>query len=184
MKPTKPVAFIMLGFPGSGKSYVSEWLAFYMGATHLRADDMRLAMFGEEQLEHHKNWKYQRQVHGAMHYASEQVLKSGYSVIYDANHNSLKSRQPIARLARETDALPILVWVKAPIELAKQRVLDREAAGGHKVFEIDFVERMANNLEEPTSNELVIELDGTAPETDQKAAFDRQFAKIIADQVQ
>lgn len=184
MKPTKPLAIIMLGFPGSGKSYVSEWLASYIGAVHLRADDMRIAMFGEERLEHHRNWKYQQQVHGAMHYASGQVLLSGHSVIYDANHNSAKSRRPIMRLARESSALSLVVWVRAPIELAKQRVLDREAAGGHKVFELEFVERMAKNLEPPTEQELAIELDGTVSQADQQAAFQRQFAKIMANQVQ
>ncbi len=174
----------MLGFPGSGKSYIAAWLATVTGAVHLRADDMRVAMFGEERLEHHKNWRYQQQVHGAMHYAATQVLQAGASVIYDANHNSAMSRQPIARIAREAQALPILVWAKAPLALAKQRVLDREAAGGHKVFEPDFVERMAAHLEPPKEHELVIELDGTASQTDQQAAFTQQLAKIMAEQVQ
>ncbi|MEK7152881.1 MAG: ATP-binding protein, partial [Patescibacteria group bacterium] len=168
MDTDKSFLFLMLGFPGSGKSYVSGWLAPHMSAVHLRADDMRVRMFGEERLEYHTNWKYQKQVHGAMQYAAAQVLSAEHSVIYDSNHNSVKSRRPMQSIAKEAGAIPILIWVKAPLGLAKQRVLDREAAAGPNMFELDFVDRMASNLQQPGPNELAIELDCTQTAEDQR----------------
>ncbi len=174
----------MLGLPGSGKSFVSDWLGPAFGAVHIRTDDLRDAMFGEEKLEYHHSRKYQDQVHGAAYYIAEQVVLAGGSVIYDANHNARKSRAPLQKLAAGVGALPIVVWVKAPLELAKKRVLDREAAGGMKVFELDFVERMAKNLQPPTDTELCLELDGQANQQTQRQQFMEQFAKILAEQVQ
>lgn len=176
--------FIMLGLPGSGKSYVSEWLGPAFGAVHIRTDDLRNAMFGEEKLEFHKNHTYQNQVHGAAFYIVEQIVQSGHSAIYDANHNSRQSREPLQRLALKAHALPVLVWTKVPLSVAEQRVLEREAAGGMKVFEPEFVKRMARNLQPPSDDELYIELDGQASQQSQQQHFREQLTKILEKQVQ
>lgn len=89
------------------------------------------------------------------------------------------------QLAVRHGALPIIVWVRTPLELARERVLEREAQGGHKVFEIDFVDRMAKNLEDPSGEECaIIEIDGTATIQSQQASFREQLTKITTDQVQ
>lgn len=168
----------MLGFPGSGKSYVSDWLTKSSGAVHLRGDDMRLRMFNESSPEIH-TWKYQQQLHGAMQYAVEQILESGYPVIYDSNHNSVKGRRPMQVAAHKAGAVPIIIWVKAPIEVAKKRVAERTAAGGHQVFGLDFVDRMANNLQAPDEHELAIVLDGTQDIETQRQSFEAQLAELI-----
>lgn len=171
----------MLGFPGSGKSYVANWLAPYMQAVHLRGDEMRVRMFNENHPELH-TWKYQQQVIGAMQYAVGQVLEAGYSVIYDSNHNSVKGRLPMEEVARKSGAIPVIVWVKAPLDVAKERVLARAArapkGGIHEIFGIDFVDRMANNLQDPTGDELAIELDGTKEEDVQRVSFEQQLAAL------
>jgi predicted kinase len=169
--------FLMLGFPGSGKSYTAHWMAPHMQAVNLRGDDMRLHMFKEHTLEVH-TWKYQQQLHGAMQYAVGQVLKAGYSVIYDSNHNSVKGRQPMQEVARQTGAIPVIVWVKTSVEVAKQRVIDRTAAGGHPHFNLDFVDRMANNLQPPTDDELCIIIDGGQSAEQQRKDFESQLATL------
>lgn len=174
----------MLGIPGSGKSFVSDWLVPHMHAVHLRSDDMRLAMYGEEKIVFHTEWKYQKQLHGGMQYAAKQILIAGYSVVYDSNHNTVKSRQQMQTVATGLGLMPILVWVKAPLEIAKQRVLQREASGGHKVFDITFVDQMAQRLQLPTEDEIHIELDGLASAEDQRRQFDMQFAALRHGEVQ
>jgi predicted kinase len=178
---SKRYLFLMLGFPGSGKSYVADWLAPHLKAVHLRGDEMRLRMFNENHPELH-TWKYQQQVIGAMQYAVGQVLEAGYSVIYDSNHNSVKGRLPMEEVAKKGGAIPVIVWVKAPLDVAKERVLARAAkapkGGIHEIFGIDFVDRMANNLQAPTENEFAIELDGTQTEEAQRASFEEQLAAL------
>jgi predicted kinase len=175
---SKRYLFLMLGFPGSGKSYVANWLAPHMKAVHLRGDEMRLRMFNKNHPELH-TWKYQMQVIGAMQYAVGQVLEAGHSVIYDSNHNSVKGRLPLEEVARKSGAVPVIVWVKAPLDVAKERVLARAAKGGiHETFGLDFVDRMANNLQPPTEGEIAIELDGTQSEREQRSSFEKQLAAL------
>ena len=169
--------FLMLGFPGSGKSYAAHWLAPQMQAVNLRGDDMRLHMFNEQTPEVH-TWKYQQQLHGAMQYSVGQVLKAGYSVVYDSNHNSIKGRAPMQEVARQAGAVPVIIWVKTSIEVAKQRVVDRTAAGGHMHFNLDFVDRMANNLQPPSEDELCITLDGAQSAEQQRKDFEAQLAAL------
>jgi predicted kinase len=175
---SKNYLFLMLGFPGSGKSYVAEWLAPHMKAVHLRGDEMRLRMFNENHPELH-TWRYQQQVHGAMQYAVGQVLEAGYPVIYDSNHNSVKSRAAMEEIARQSGTTPVIVWVKTPLEEAKQRVMERGAKGGiYQIFGLDFVDRMANNLQPPTKHEVYIELDGTQSAAEQRKSFEKQLAAL------
>jgi len=175
---SKNYLFLMLGFPGSGKSYVAEWLAPHMKAVHLRGDEMRLRMFNENHPELH-TWRYQMQVIGAMQYAVGQVLEAGYSVIYDSNHNSVKGRKPMEDVARKSGATPVIVWVKTPLEEAKERVKKRTAKGGiYQTFGLDFVDRMANNLQPPTAREHTIELDGTQTIEEQRKSFEAQLAAL------
>lgn len=175
---SKNYLFLMLGFPGSGKSYVAEWLAPHMQAVHLRGDEMRLRMFNENHPELH-TWRYQQQVHGAMQYAVGQVLEADYPVIYDSNHNSVKGRAPMEEVARASGALPVIVWVKTPLDVAKQRVKERATKGGiYEAFGLDFVDRMANNLQPPTTHEPVIVLDGTQSAAEQRKSFEEQLAAL------
>jgi predicted kinase len=176
--------FLMLGFPGSGKSYVAEWLAPKMHAVHVRSDDLRLKMFGQNRLALHKERRYLLPVIGAMEYIAHQTLAASHSLVHDANFNKRNVRQSYSRLAEQHQALAITVWVQAPIAIAKQRVIDRTAAGGHEHFEEDLVERMAKRIQAPSEQERVIILDGTASSQQQQVDFEQQLARITSDTVQ
>lgn len=154
--------FMMLGFLGAGKSYVSRWLAPHMSAVHLRADDLRLAMFGADKpgLYTPKN---KALVNNASRYAMAQILKSGQAnVVHDANHNTKKLRRDIARQAAKHDATAIVVWVQTPFATTKDRTEMRKITEGQQLFGPNIAEKMAKRLEEPDESELVITIDGQA----------------------
>jgi predicted kinase len=82
--------FMLLGYPGSGKTYFSEQLAKDSGAIRLNADAMRVATLGtiEKAREFNDDTGLQNSiVFGALDYAVLQILKSGNSVICDYQHN-------------------------------------------------------------------------------------------------
>lgn len=168
----------MLGFLGSGKSYVSRWLAPHMRAVYLRADELRLAMFGSDRPELYTP-ENKALVNNASQYAMVQILKSGpANIVHDANHNSRQVRQEIARKVIAEGATPIMVWVQTPLEIAKQRTEVRKITEGHELFESNLVEKMAKRLEEPGDDELVITIDGQATASGQQKSFDEQLSAI------
>jgi predicted kinase len=177
--------FIMMGMPGSGKSYVSGWLGPHMRAVHLRSDDLRLAMYGADRLELHREKKYLEPMFGAMRYAAGQALAAGHSVIYDVNTNRHATRADLAALADSHDAQAIVVYISVPLAVAQQRVIARAEQGGHQLFDgVGFVERLAKNIEMPLAPERVIRLDGLRPSAEQQASFKAQLASMNARTVQ
>jgi predicted kinase len=107
-----------------------------------------------------------------------QVLESGLAnAVLDANHNTLFTRDQVRMLAKEHEALGIVVWIDTPLDVAKERTEIREKTEGHKLFEENLVEKMAKRFEKP-DDELVIHIDGLADAEDQKRQFDEQFARI------
>ncbi len=176
--------FLMLGFLGSGKSYVSKWLAPHTGSVLFRVDPLRWQMFGEDRPELYIP-ENKALVNNATQYAVGQVLESGLAnAITDANHNQRSVRDRVRGIAKKHNALGIMVWVQTPLEIAKERTIEREKTEGHKLMEEGLVEKMANLLEEPDDDELVIHIDGLATAEEQKRQFDEQFARIKQNTIQ
>jgi len=172
--------FMMLGFLGSGKSYVSRWLAPRVGAVYLRADELRLSMFGVDRPELYTP-ENKALVNNANRYAMAQVLKSKQAhVVLDANHNAKSVRLDIADEATKCDAIAIVVWVQTPLEIAKERTEVRSITEGHVLFEPGLVEKMAKHLEKPGADEFVIAINGRATAQEQQKSFEEQMALIEA----
>lgn len=170
--------FMMLGFLGSGKSYVAKWLAPHTSSVLFRVDPLRWEMFGEDRPELYTP-ENKALVNSAVQYAAGQVLASGLaSVISDANHNQRLVRDKVRGIAKKHGAVGIVVWVDTPLETAKERTITREKTEGHKLFEENLVEKMAKRLEKPDDDEIVIRIDGLATAEEQKRQFDEQFARI------
>lgn len=176
----KRYVFIMLGYLGSGKSYVSRWLAPHIGAVYLRADELRLAMFGPDRPELYTP-ENKALVNNASLYAMKQILKSGQAhIIHDANHNTANVRHKVANEITKNGGTAVVIWVQTPLELAKERTELRKVTEGHELFESNLVEKMAKRLEEPDEHERVITLDGQATALEQQKSFDRQWGEMRA----
>jgi predicted kinase len=176
----KQYLFVMLGFLGSGKSFVSRWLAPHTNAVYIRADDLRLAMFGEDRPELYTP-ENKALVDQAARYAFDQILQSRQaSVILDANNNRYKVRQSAADIARKAGAQAIVVHVNTPLDIAEQRTVTRKETEGHELFAPNLVRNMAARLEPPQAGELVITVGGLADEATQKQQFEDQLARIVA----
>lgn len=80
----------MLGYPGAGKTTVSEHISQITGAVHLNSDQFRIHMFKNpleiSETEHENMYRM-------LDHIAEQTLSSGKSVIYDANLNRYAHRK-------------------------------------------------------------------------------------------
>ncbi len=151
----------MLGYPGSGKTTAAKLISELTGAEHLWADHVRREMYKQPTYSHQENLH----LYGHLNDVTDKLLAVGKGVIFDTNFSFYKDRQHLRGIAARYKAKTVVVWVKAPKNLAKQRAtVDSHLHTHTRVLghmpEADF-ERMSGNLEPPHDDEDVIEIDGT-----------------------
>jgi predicted kinase len=150
----RPKLFLMFGYPGAGKTTVAKLICSLTGARYLSSDETRLALFSKptfNQAEHDLLYKK----------LDDQLikqLKSGHSVVYDANLNRKVHREEKYKLAAKLEVTPVLVWVKTPKDLAKKRRINDSAH--HKLVPSNetpeaMFDRVAGIFEEPEGEDYI-----------------------------
>jgi hypothetical protein len=182
-----PFLFMFLGVPGSGKSYFARRLAKEINAVRLNGDSMRMALWGSlEEIE--KVYAVDRSAgnkmtFGALNYVVEQILTAKQSVVYDTHHNRRSDRSGLEEIAKNSEAIPIIIWIKTPMEIAIKRGQEREPMVDQHVYSEEklreIIARQMASFDEPAPNENVIMIDGTADFTDQFASFKEQIATFL-----
>jgi predicted kinase len=170
-----PILIASIGLPGSGKTtflkrFASEHRYFYF-----RTDDARRLIIKHpvhDQDEHD-------QIGRLANYLFDQLLGLGISCAYDVNLNKRRHRASYTAMAEAHGGQFWVVWFKVPIELAKERVARRaaEAEGEEKAyfktFRPDLVDHIQQELQLPSPDERVVEIDGAS-------SYDEQLRKVLA----
>lgn len=151
--------YLMLGYPGAGKTTTAEKIQQQTGAVHLSSDKLRLEMFPMA--------KFNQAEHDSLYQAldakTEALLSEGKDVIYDANLNRFKHRQEKYDICRRTNSKSKLIWVQTPKEIAKNRATNKIrlnlAPQGEALA--DMFDRIAGIIETPHSDETFVVVDGT-----------------------
>ncbi len=170
--------FMLLGHPGSGKTHFSKQLAEEIGAVRVNADAMRVSMFGTVDAAKAfdaETGLLSKLTFGALDYATVQILKSGYTVISDRQHNEKSTRQQKAQLADENGAKAVVLWIKTPREVSIRRGAEREESLDQRKHSDEKMEAMVDKymqMIEAPENEPVITIDGEMP-------FDQQYQSFI-----
>jgi predicted kinase len=150
--------FLMVGYPGSGKTTASKIIHKQTSAVHLWADAERRKMF--EHPTHSR--RESKKLYDHLNTVTSRLLNEGKSVIFDTNFNFYKDRQCLREIATKHGAQTIVIWITTPKAVARQRAVhDRQLRNGYQFVlpEADF-ERMSNHLQEPRKDEYTIELAG------------------------
>ncbi len=159
----KPTLFLMLGYPGAGKTTVAKIVCDITGAEHLWADFERKLLFGEPSYSQEEN----DTIYDSLNERAKSLLGSGRSVMYDTAFNHYGDRKKLEEIATASGADTILLWVQAPKEVAKERAVERRDHQPTRVLNdstpmhVDHFEYLSDKLEEPMPNEKFIKIDGT-----------------------
>jgi predicted kinase len=157
---THPTLYLMLGYPGAGKTTTAKVIHELTGAIHLWADHIRRERFGEPTYTHEENLK----LYEYLNSVAEQLVAAGQSVIFDTNFNFYKDRQKLRDIATKHGVATQVVWVTTPKEIAKKRATANAHSQDTRVLgnmPPERFDRMSSNLQPPHEDEDVIEVDGT-----------------------
>jgi len=130
LQPRPPVLLAVGGFSGSGKSHLAAALAPLVGpvpgAVHLRSDELRKVMLGQDPETPLRPAGYRAEVsarvYGEIHHRAEQALSSGHAVIADAVHNRADGREALAALAARCGVAFLGIWLDADPALMARRI--------------------------------------------------------------
>ncbi len=159
LRAMKPTLYLMLGYPGAGKTTTAEVVAKLTGATLLSSDKIRLELFPEPTFSEAEH----TQLYAALNKQTEELLQQGKSVIYDANLNRYQHRQEKYEICQRTGSEPVLLWVQTQKTIAKERAMHENRAHLVPKNETagDMFERIATIIEPPRDNEPAVIVDGT-----------------------
>ncbi|MDB5166248.1 MAG: uncharacterized protein JWM37_320 [Candidatus Saccharibacteria bacterium] len=151
--------YLLVGYPGAGKTTVSQLIKELTGAVHIWADHERKHQFINPRHDHAENLKLYQYLNDK----TDQLLKQGKSVIYDTNFNFYKDRQALRAIADKYGVETIVIHLTTSAELARQRAVHEDRDRPTRVLgnmTADTFERIVNNLEPPRSDERTVEIDG------------------------
>lgn len=156
----QPTLYLMLGYPGAGKTTAAKILAELTGAEHIWADYERRQTHGKPSYSQAENdGLYQK-----LNQQTADLLEQKHSVVYDTAFNHQKDRVTLRTLAHNLGIQTVIIWVKAPKEIAKTRAQNISDLHGTRVLGADMsderFEELVAKLEHPDENEIVVELDG------------------------
>ncbi len=153
--------YLMLGYPGAGKTTVAKLVHELCGAEHVWTAKYRRNWFGNPRYTDEENAKLYDKLNN--HVA--ELLAKGKSVVFDTAFNYYRDREKLRKIADEHGAETVVVWVQTAPEIARDRAVDNAHHHistrilGHMPAEK--FEYLQAELEPPQKNEKYIKLDGT-----------------------
>lgn len=120
---------VMVGLPGSGKSYKAERLQKMLNAELLSSDSIRKELLGDEN-DQSKN----ELVFKTLYYRMREFLNQGRNVIFDATNTTLKTRLHIMEEVKDCKCRKIAYVMATPIEECIKRDSERERTVGEEVI--------------------------------------------------
>jgi predicted kinase len=121
----RPVLVALVGLPGAGKSTVARRIARRFPLLVVESDEMRRVLTPEPDYSAEESTR----LFGAIHRLIADLLARGVPVLLDATNLVESHREPLRRLAREAAARLVLVLVRAPPGLVRERLARRAGAG-------------------------------------------------------
>lgn len=132
----KPVAHIVIGFIGSGKTTFARRLEQETGAVRFTKDEWMVRLFGNTPPEDTFE-EYDQKMASLATDMALKCLRAGIDVVIDEGFWAKEQRDEIKERVRSVGAIPRMYYLKVPLEVMKARTLRRTEEPPVDSFTID-----------------------------------------------
>lgn len=149
-----------MGYPGAGKTTVARIITQATEGVHLWADFERHVLF--DTVTHSR--EESRVLYDHLNHTADELLAQGKCVIYDTNFNFRADRDKLRAIAARHDAETVVIWMTTDRELARRRATEESTDQETRIWgnmELRDFDRLSDHLQEPDSDEQVVQIDGT-----------------------
>lgn len=154
--PTKPLFIMLYGYPGAGKTHVARQLSATLHAAHLHSDRIRGELFTEPRFDKEED----QLVEHLMLYMTEEFLKAGVSVVFDANVDRLADRRELRNIAHKAKANAVLVWLQIDADSAYARLSRRDRRTSDDKYARDYTrktfEAVLHKMQNPKNEDHIV----------------------------
>lgn len=126
----KPIFWMMVGLPYSGKSYEAEKLKENLGAVIHSSDAIREEILGDVQ-----DQTANSKVFEVLHERVINDLKDGKNVVYDATNLNYKRRMDFLQHIKKIPCQKVCVFMATPFDVCVERSKHRERVVPYEVLE-------------------------------------------------
>jgi len=158
MNKKQPIAYIICGFIGAGKTTFARKLEKETEAVRITKDEWMIKIFGNK-ITSDKNFEeYDKNVIELSRNIAFKILESGADVIIDEGFWAKSERDGLKKKVSELGAKPILYYVECSVEEMKKRVVTRSEIPPEDSFEIsgEMFDSYVKYWESPTEDEEFI----------------------------
>jgi predicted kinase len=141
-----PRLIIMVGIPGSGKTFFGEHFAATFSAPFISEHDLSEQSGIDEEAAHIVG---QTLLH--------ELLKTQRTIVFDGASAARTERQELAKLARDAGYAPLFVWAQTESTTAKARAQKRSHHGGLSDHQFD---TLIKHFSAPHVTELAVVISG------------------------
>ncbi len=158
MDNKRPIAYVICGFIGAGKTTFARKLEKETGAIRITKDEWIIKIFGNKIASDDNFAEYDKNVTQLATDIAFKILKAGKDVILDEGFWVKSQRDDIKKKILEVGAKPILYYVECPVEKMRERVVNRSKNPPIDSFEIrgEMFDTYLKYWEPPTAEEDIL----------------------------
>ena len=160
---SKPIQYLLVGFPYSGKSTLARKLKKRFGFTHINLDQLKWDLGYSEVGDDDVPDEAWRKIFASADALLVKYLREGKNVANEYAWITREWRDKARNVAGENGFATKVIYIKLSAEVIRKRWLENSQSRGRFHWPKEELERMFIEFEEPSTDENIIYYDSSLP---------------------